>query len=272
MKYPHILARILTTRWAIMPSGFDGITRALNGEAPVIPDVEEAAEAPVSYGGNIAVISVCGIIGKHLSAMETMCGGCSIEDIQDEYEAAIADQNVTDIVVCFDSPGGTVPGVPELATRMRAKANLSGKSVYAFTDTLMASAAYWLASSCDYIACTPTATVGSIGVYCAFSDYSEAYKKEGIKINLIKAGKFKDMGSEHRPMTDEEQAMIQAEIDDIHAIFKADVKTGRPNVKDAALEGQTFMGQKAVEAGLVDEIVPDFQAFIEGLQGIRASI
>lgn len=274
MKYPRILARVISTRWAILPSAFDGIARALSDgpEMPVVPVTpdENDREAPALRGA-IAVITVAGIIGKHLSSLETMCGGCDLDDVEEQFDAAIADPSVSDIVLRFDSPGGTVPGVPELARRMRNRAAEAKKGLYGFTDTLMASAAYWLASVCELVACTPTATVGSIGVYCAFTDYSTALEKEGIKITLVKAGKFKDMGSSHRPMTPEELAIVQGEVDSIWAMFKADVQSGRPGVSADAMEGLTYLGAQSVALGLVDELVQDFDEFLSAIQRHRTT-
>lgn len=275
MKYPRILARVTTTRWAILPSAFDGIAHALSTEAPVAPVAplvpEENPREDPAIRGAVAVITVAGIIGKHLSSLETMCGGCDLDEVEEQFDAAIADPSVDDIILRFDSPGGTVPGVPELARRMRNRAAEAGKGLYGFTDTLMASAAYWLASVCDMVACTPTATVGSIGVYCAFVDYSKANEIDGVKVSLVKAGKFKDMGSSHRPMTDEELAIVQGEVDSIWAMFKADVTAGRPGVKPEAMEGLTYLGSQAAAMGLVDELVQDFGEFLFAVQRHRSA-
>ena len=275
MKYPRILARVTTTRWAILPSAFDGIAHALSADAPaapaapIVPDNNEREDPAIR--GAVAVITIAGIIGKHLSSLETMCGGCDLDEVEQQFDAAIADPAVADIVLRFDSPGGTVPGVPELARRMRTRAAAAKKGLYGFTDTLMASAAYWLASACDMVACTPTATVGSIGVYCAFADFSKAHEMDGVRVSLIKAGKFKDMGSSHRPMTDEELAIVQGEVDAIWAMFKADVQVGRPGVQPEAMEGLTYLGSRAAALGLVDEIVQDFGDFLAALQRHRAA-
>lgn len=268
MKYPHIVSRITSTPWAILPSSFQGIARALSADGPLPVDPEKLPandSLQLQAVATVAVIPVSGIIGKHLSGMEIACGGCCLDDVQEAFDEALGEPTVTDIVLHFDSPGGTVPGVPELARHIRTAAAAAGKRVHAFTDTLCASAAYWLAAACDQFVCTPTATVGSIGVYVAIADYSRAYAEAGINIQLIKAGKYKDMGSDHRPLTEEEQAMIQGQVEAIHAMFRSDVSAGRPGVAASAMEGQTFMGTQAVGVGLVDELVPDFTSFLQGI-------
>lgn len=276
MKYPHILARITATPWAILPSAFEAINQALYGlrdfaiELPTAEDGEDVAPQPTLVGAT-AIIPISGIIGKHLSLMETVCGGCDLDSVEASFEEAMTDPAVADVILKIDSPGGTVPGVPELAHRMRARSAATGKRVYSYTDTLMASAGYWLATAADYLAASPTATVGSIGVYAAFEDCSEMYAKDGRKIILVKSGKFKDMGSPHRPMTEEELGMLQARTDALWAMFKADVETARPAIAPDAMEGQVFLGSQAASVGLIDELVPDFTAFLAAVQSLRST-
>ena len=278
MKYPRILAKIICTPWAILPNAFDGITRALNGDAP--RPLETPAEPStademddVETVDSVAVIHICGIIGKHLSIMELMCGGCCLDQVRESFDSAVVDANITDIVLVFDSPGGTVPGVPEFARHIREACTANGKRLHAYTDSLCASAAYWIASACDRIVCSPTATLGSIGVYVAFEDRSAANEMAGIKLNLIKAGKYKDMYSDARPPTTEELGMMQGSVDSIWAMFKSSVFEGRGGaVVESSMEGQCFMGAAAVVAGLADELCPDLETFIMNFEQLGEAV
>lgn len=283
MKYPRILSAIRSARWAITPASLQAITDTLGahlrgdlrmhhraraddhmhpeeGAAPA-----ESRAATLRYSiGSIAVIKVYGILGKHLSGLETACGGIDVDAIAAELDACAADPSVLAIVLDFDSPGGTVTGIPELAARIRATA----KPVYAFTSSQCCSAAYWLAASCRQVYCTPSSDVGSIGVYIALCDDSEWWKKEGYKLELIKAGKFKAMGISGQPLADEERALLQADVDRIYAMFAADIRVNRPGVADETMQGQTFMGAHAVAAGLAGETVPDINALLPRLLSV----
>lgn len=287
MKYPRLLAALRSARWAIQPASLQAIydtlgahlrgalpmpANPLHSSAPVSPEVLASLAAAtvkteasmVDASGKtvqpspIAVIPVYGIIGKHLSSLETMCGGCDLVDVEEEIAAAIADTNVRAIVLDINSPGGVVTGVPELAAKIRAWNEQ--KPIFAFADSLCASAAYWLAASCIEIAITQTADVGSIGVYIALVDDSEWWKKEGFKLELIKAGEFKAMGISGKPLSDAERALLQTDVDTVYRMFTADVRaggSGRALVADEAMQGQTFMGETAITAQLADRIVTD---------------
>lgn len=266
MRYPHLLAAIRSAKWAVTPATLQAIRDVLSSrlagraEAPVAAPPRPAA-LPVASAAprGTAVVECFGIIGKRLSEMEMMCGGCDLGQVEEDLAAAVADPGTSAIILHLDSPGGTVTGVPELAAKIRAWS--AQKPIYAFTDTLCASAAYWLAAACTGLACAPTAEVGSIGVYMALIDESEAWAKEGYKLVLVKAGARKAEGIPGSALSPETVAAWQAEVDAIYALFTADVAASRPGVAPAAMQGQTFMGAAALEAALVDAVVPDLAAF-----------
>lgn len=277
MKYPRILAALRSSKWAVTPATLQAITDSLGAHlrgtlrptASLIPDRPgPAASPPVDDDEDdmmkgVAVIAVHGILGKNLSMMEMECGGCDCGCVADALDDAVADPEVETILFDFDSPGGVVTGIPELAQRIREASSV--KTTMAFTSGQCCSAAYWLASACDSIACTKSADLGSIGVYVALCDDSEWWKKEGYKLELIKAGDFKAMGISGKPLEPAERAMIQADVDAIYAMFTADVIAGRGKVESAVMQGQTFMGENAVAVNLADEIVTDLREVMESI-------
>lgn len=93
--------------------------------------------------------------------------------IQPNLNEAICDNSVACFILDFDIPGGVVTGVPELAAFTRGAAE--EKPIYAFTGGQSCSAAYWLASACSKVFCTESADVGSIGVYVALVDETDAW-------------------------------------------------------------------------------------------------
>jgi signal peptide peptidase SppA len=211
----------------------------------------------------ISVVQAFGVVGKRLDDMSIDCGGLDVDHLEAAIAAEVAKPHVQAIIIHFDSPGGVVTGVPELAAKIKAWNDQ--KPIFAFTDSLMASAAYWLACNCSAIFATPSADVGSIGVYCALVDSSEAWAKEGYKLCLIKAGDRKAEGIAGIPVTPETISALQVEIDSIYAMFTGDVTSARPEVGSAAMQGQTFMGAAALDAKLVDAIVPDLASVVQGV-------
>lgn len=265
--YPRIAAALISARWCITPAALAAIRNTFEAACagrlradehmpmPGQPDDYEEAEPVMAEG--ILVVPVHGVCARYLSAMETDCGGLDLNDTEATLRAAREDPRVQGIVLHFNSPGGTVTGIPELASLIRTISET--KPIIAFTDAQCCSAAYWLASACDSIVVTPTADVGSIGVYSALVDESAAWAQEGYKLELMKAGKHKAMGIPGLPLAPEDRALIQAEVDSIYAMFTADVVANRARngaqVAEETMQGQTFMGGTAVAVGLADRVV-----------------
>lgn len=207
---------------------------------------------PFDTIGQAAVIHIEGPIGKRLSAFEKSCyGACDVDDVRQALEAAVTSKSAG-IVLSFDSPGGTVTGTPELAADICAACEK--KPIFAYTDTLCASAAYWLASQTKGIFAAPSASVGSVGVYSYFLDESASYAAQGLRPHLITTGKYKGMGAPGVPLSDEQRAHLQERVDAIFADFKADVLTARPQADETVFDGRCFDGKDAVKHGLIDDI------------------
>ena len=202
----------------------------------------------VVYTDPTSVIYVDGIIGKHLSSMETACGGVDLDDVCKQLKLASSDSNCKNIVLYFNTPGGTVTGVPEASALIKEIA--SSKPIYGYADNLCASAGMWLASQCTAFYVAPSATVGSIGVYNLCLDESLALADDGIKVNAFSAGKYKLSGASFKPMNDEEKAMFQADVDGIYAQFK--LAFDGKNVADDDMQGQIFNGLEAVNKNLAN--------------------
>jgi protease-4 len=83
------------------------------------------------------------------------------------------------------------------------------------------------------------------------------FKKIGVRGRVIKSGKFKDIGSATRPMTEEEKQLVQGLINDVFDQFVADVAKGRkmPRAQVEKLaDGRIFTGRQAKSYRLVDEL------------------
>ena len=254
------------------------LTNGLSGREPLLIDPAKAKDhavlaekfgftdmlaqlfgvAPKPYvtADGVGVIPVVGVIGKSLSPLEKMMGAVDVNDLSETVDAFAANPDVQKIAFQVSSPGGTVTGVEELANKVRS----IGKPTLAYTDSEMASAAYWIASAADRVVSSPSATVGSIGVYIAIPDYSAAAEMAGIKMVVIKSGKFKGAGIEGTSLDEGQLANLQESVDTIHAEFKAAVNMKRKMVKAEAMEGQTFSGKQAAAQGLVTGLADSFSA------------
>lgn len=266
MKYPQLMSRVFREPWVITPGKHEAIQRVLLAHVAGHPAKMEMdsesedgdEESEVEDYGQTRVIPVYGILGKHLSGMEMMCGGCSIDDICSQIDLAKYDSNVARVLFDFRSPGGTVTGIPELAEEI---AEL-GKPTFAFTDSECCSGAMWLAAQCDEFYATGSSQIGSVGVYRYFEDHSEEMKKAGVKPEPISAGEFKLMGAYFKPLSDAERELAQAGVNQIFEDFKTAVNIKRP-IADEFLQGQVFRGIEAVQNGFLSGLVGGFEDCIE---------
>ena len=177
-------------------------------------------------------------------------GCCDMERLAEEIEEADADANITAIVVEMDSPGGTVNGTPEAAKRI---ASIS-KPILFWTSRQMCSAAYWLASSADMIAASPSSTVGSIGCVLAFYDQSALYEQFGTKVQVFRTGELKAAGYPGTSLSESEVAYFQGIVDEVGGDFESVVLEFRSSIDLSLFDGRTVTGKSALDLGLVDGV------------------
>jgi len=267
-----IAEKLKSEKWMITPSGFSALVDSVN-LAQTRPDLQLTAEktedefqvegATQSETGNTAVILVSGKIMKmggdpERGEMLAWFGLCDLDCVDSALNTALSDDSVSDILMVFNSPGGESTGIPELGEKISS----STKPIYAWSETQCCSAAYWLASQCNIVGMSPSASVGSIGVYSVVMDMTSMMEKNGVKAEAISAGKFKLIGADFRTMTAEERGILQAGVDGLHKQFKSAV-TGKRAVLPDAMEGLTYEGSAALENNLVDVVVNDASTFLQ---------
>jgi protease-4 len=226
----------------------------------------ERVDAIYSVKGSIGVIKISGVIDKHVSLMELDCyGGVDLDDVDGAIEQARNDASVKHVLMVIDSPGGSATGVPETAQRVASLAK--AKPVTVFSDSMICSAAYFIAAAASEIIITESTDVGSIGVYMALLDQTRQLDAQGITVNLVKAGKYKAAGAPFQVLGDEERQLFQDQVNQIYASFVSAVRSGRPGVDSAALEGQTFLGDRALSVGLADHLALGLDEVMAAIQG-----
>ncbi len=185
--------------------------------------------------------------------------------------------SVRAIILRINSPGGAVAPAQEIyaeITKAREK-----KPVVASIETVGASAAYYIASNADRIVCSRGSVTGSIGVIMLLPELREVFERLGVNVNVIKAGKYKDIGLSVRPLTEEERRILESFAEEIHEQFIQDVAAGRKGkielekLREIA-NGSFFTGEKAKELGLVDEIGNFYDAVrvAKKLGGIKGDV
>ena len=159
------------------------------------------------------------------------------------------------ILVRVDSPGGGVGPSQEIYREIQK--TKSEKKVIVSMGAVAASGGYYLSAGADGIVANPGTITGSIGVIMGYTNFEELMHKIGLSAVVIKSGEFKDTGSPARPMTGEEQELLQGVTREIHGQFVQAIAEGRgmPVEKvEAIADGRIITGQKAQEIGLVDRL------------------
>lgn len=260
--YAHILAWAQEHPWALTPAVLQTIARVLGrraaGERAFDGDVVAAARrpAPAAGGGGLAVIPLYGIIVPRASLFSEISGGTSYEALTAQLREAMANSDISTILLDVDSPGGNVAGATEFAREvLKARAT---KTIVAQANFLMASGAYWVASAATEIVASPSAKVGSIGVLAIHEDLSKALEMDGINPTLISAGKYKTEGADIAPLTDEARAFIQGQVDHAYERFITDVANGRgvapAKVRSGYGEGRAVSAPEALDLKMIDRI------------------
>lgn len=205
----------------------------------------EAAENPLlTMEDGVGIIRLHGPLMRDPDLISTLLfGATDINQVADAVRQASDSKEVKSILLDIDSPGGTVNGTPELAQVVADASKL--KTIYAFSAGQMCSAAYWVASQCQAVYASPSARVGSIGVMLPFIDSAEKFRSQGLKVEVFAAGKFKGMGTPGVPLSEEQRALLQADVEEIAADFKEAVLARGRRIPDEAMEGQSFSARKA---------------------------
>jgi signal peptide peptidase SppA len=287
MKGEFLIADLLATPWAlrreVLASHMQVVARWLDRSSPAMslsdaPDAEggnsfearrRESNARVGSigGGGIAVIPVVGTITQRAGMMTEWCGGTSTQQISAALAEALRDEAVGQILMEFDTPGGSVFGVGELGDEIHEAAKT--KPVIGVANSLSASAGYWLMSQCSQAYVTPGGEVGSIGVWMAHEDWSKAMADSGVVTTMVSAGKFKVEGNPYEPLGDDARAFMQSRVDDYYGSFVRAVARGRgvgvQQVRDGMGQGRVLGATEALTQGMVDGVAPVAEV-VRGMQ------
>ncbi len=262
------LIDIVNAPWAITPEMHSEVqsiyARHMRGDKINLAEVEAAIGKPLGGAtagydvvNGVAVLPLNGVLAKRMNLFMQISGGMSMQIAANDFRAALADPDVSTIVLAIDSPGGTVDGTQELADLIYSARGV--KPVVALADGTMASAAYWIGSAASQVfMSSDTAVIGSIGVVAAHMDVSRAEDMRGVKTTEITAGKYKRIASQYGPLTPEGRATMQDQVDQTYSVFVNAVARNRGVTADTVLQdmadGRVFIGQQAIDAGLVDGV------------------
>jgi signal peptide peptidase SppA len=260
----YVLRAFVETPWAIRPHKLamleEIIARHVSGEKLSAEEIQariNGASRPADRRvESVAVLPLFGTIFPRANLMTEMSGATSAEKFGAQFAGLINDPEIDAIVLDVDSPGGQVGGIDELSRQIydsRGK-----KPIVAVANQDMASAAYYIGTAADEVVVSPSGEVGSIGVFAVHQDWSVAAHQDGVKISIIKEGKYKAEANPYQPLTDEARAAIQENVREYYDSFVGAVARNR-GVSDEAVrngfgQGRMVTAKRAVEMGMADRV------------------
>lgn len=285
MKRHILLAEWISTPWALMPERLRAYSAVLSRWAighSVSEDVmlsiradAEAREArkasnSARAGGRIAVLPMYGVLTQRGNMADDLSGpgSTSTQLFTANLREALADDSIDGVMIDCDSPGGSVYGADELAAEIAG--SRGSKPIYAFVNSLCASAAYWCCSQADAVYMTAGGEVGSIGVYLAHEDVSKALEADGVAVTLISAGKFKTEGNPYQPLGDDALAYLQGRVDDYYSAFTKRVASGRGVAQKAVREGMGMGRVVGADEALSQKMIDGVATFDEVVSKLQA--
>ncbi len=256
------LIDFLNAPWAITESALEQMQQIyamhMRGDKIDVPAIEarlgrSLANEQKAYAveaGGVAVLSLQGAMSPRANLFMQVSGGVSTAMMTKQIEAMHGDSRVKSALIAADSPGGNVLGVPAAIDALRALA--AAKPTVLVGEGTIASAMYWLGSAASAIFIEGrTDQVGSLGVLTRLGWQSASANS----IELVR-GKYKRASLDGKQASAEAIAQAEGHLDYLYSMLVDDVAQHRGVTSDQVLakmaDGRVFVGQQAIDAGLVD--------------------
>lgn len=260
--YVELVTRLLADS-SVMAQG--------QAKADVYSSQQSEPRAPrlFSKQGDVGVITISGSLNNSRSWLNEYMGATGYPEIREAMIYAAGLEGVKSIALDIKSGGGAVSGCSDTADLI-SMIDSRVKPVYAYSDGMIASAAYWLGASARTLDVGKTTEAGSIGVLVVHQEQSKMLADMGITVTVIRSGKWKALGNSAEPLSALAEETIKAQVDQLNGMFVAHVADRRGKsasiVESQMGQGRMFIGQDAVDIGLADAI-SNFDTFMSKVQG-----
>lgn len=201
--------------------------------------------------GHIAVLFAVGDIVD--SGKEGIVG----PDVVDQIVKLADNDNVLGMVLRVNSPGGSAfasEQIWEALDYFKSK----NKKLYVSMGDYAASGGYYISCGADKIFADRTTITGSIGVFGMIPDLSGLVTdKFGISFSTVQTNPNAAPATVLEPLSEAQKTAIQRSVENIYDLFTKRVAEGRHMSQDsvkAIAEGRVWVGSRALQIGLVDQI------------------
>jgi len=225
------------------------------------PTTAPLEEKTISGKGKdkILIVDVSGIISgekEHLTGFIEEID--MVTRIKEELTDAAQDEAVKAVILRINSPGGAVTASDTIYHEIVEFKKKTGKKVIACIMDLGTSGGYYVAVSADKIIAHPTSVTGSIGVIMLNLSVDGLLQKIGVADTSIKTGKYKDMGSPLKSMTNEERQIFLSILDNMYERFLSVIMRNRNTLSREELntlaDGRIYSSEQALQYELIDHV------------------
>ncbi|MDD5259970.1 MAG: signal peptide peptidase SppA [bacterium] len=230
-------------------------------------------ELPSIGKDGIAIVYIYGeiFVERQYSMFPGFLSGS--DAIIDRLRKIDKNKNVKAVVLRINSPGGSTGASQEIYEEVK-KLRQNGKKIVVSMGDVGASGAYYISCAADRIIANPSTITGSIGVIFNFGNMQELFKKIGVKMEVVKSGKSKDIGAYWRSPEESERQLLQGLIDNSYEQFVKVIVDGRKMTYDQVkqlADGSIFTGEQALNKGLIDQLgnLPDAIQVAADLAGLK---
>lgn len=258
------LLDLMTGAWAVMDDTLAEMQNIyathLRGEKIDVQAIEARLGRPLAneqqeyeiQPGGVAVLRASGVMAPKANILMQVSGGISTQLLARQFDSMAADPRVRSVVFAPDSPGGNVLGIPALTRSFEALA--AAKPTVTVGEGVISSAMYWVASAANAMFIEgETDMVGSIGVIKTIG-----WQPEKPNERTLVRGRFKRTSVNGQAPAPEVLAFEEAQLDYLYTLFVETVAqhrgTSTADVLDRMADGRVFIGQQAIDSGLVDGV------------------
>ncbi len=158
-----------------------------------------------------------------------------------------------EVMLRLESPGGMVHAYGLAASQLQ-RIRSREIPLTICVDKVAASGGYMMACVANKLIAAPFAYIGSIGVLVQMPNFNRLLKEKHVDYEMVTAGEYKRTLTMFGENTKKDREKMEEDIQEVHTLFKDFVRTSRPDMDiDKLATGETWLGSRARELGLVDE-------------------